>query len=129
MLPALIPLISSVLDRVLPDENSKAQATAELLKMQQQGDLQLSLAQIDVNKAEAQSSSVFVAGWRPAIGWICASAIGYQYVLHPLLTWFALNHGLSVPPSVPSDDLFELVMLMLGVAGLRSYEKIKGVTR
>lgn len=136
MWQALIPVASSLIERLFPDPKEAERAKLELLKMEQEGELQrlatakeLALGQIEVNKAEAQSGSLFIGGWRPAIGWLCAGAIGYQYILNPIAAWYAMNNGLTAPPSVPSDDLFELVMLMLGVAGLRTFEKFKGVAK
>jgi hypothetical protein len=129
MWQALIPLIGTVIDKVLPDETANLQAKAELIKMQQQGELQLLLGQQEINKAEAQNASVFVAGWRPAIGWICGTALAYQFLALPILTWYSIANGIPAPPDLATDYLFELVAAMLGIAGLRSYEKVKGVTR
>jgi hypothetical protein len=136
MWQALIPVASSLIERLFPDPKEAERAKLELLKMEQEGELQrlavskeLALGQVEINKAEAQTGNMFIGGWRPMIGWICAGAIGYQYIINPLVAWYAMNNGLTTPPSVPSDDLFELVMLMLGVAGLRTFEKFKGVAR
>ena len=98
-------------------------------------DQKTDLAQIEVNKVEAASSSVFVAGWRPAIGWIGAAAMAYQFLLYPLMLWgwtYFQGTGwipkeLQPPPVLEADQLWVVLSGMLGIAGLRSVEKVKGV--
>jgi len=86
------------------------------------------LAQLDVNKTEAANENVFVSGWRPAIGWVCAAALLYQYLLIPLAVWGTLWAGLHMPkPPMLDDHLWELMFGMLGMGGLRTVEKISGV--
>lgn len=81
-----------------------------------------------VNQAEAASGSVFVAGWRPFIGWVCGSGLAFQFLLAPLATWITQLCGYSVLfPTLDSATLMTLVMGMLGLGGLRTYEKINGV--
>ncbi|NOY63597.1 MAG: hypothetical protein GXP10_10705 [Gammaproteobacteria bacterium] len=90
--------------------------------------------QLDVNAAEAKHKSVFVAGWRPAIGWVGALAMLYQFVVYPLLTWLwaiaqakgYLPADLPAPPTLPADALWVVISGMLGVAGMRSFDKFKG---
>ena len=87
-------------------------------------------AQSKINEIEAASPSVFVAGWRPFIGWICGLGIFYQFVGHPLFIWIiAIAHLQISPPILDTEGLLGLVLAMLGVGTLRSYEKIKGVAR
>lgn len=98
-------------------------------------DQRLDIAQIEVNKAEAQHSSIFVAGWRPAIGWIGAAAMAYQFLLYPLLLWgWTWMQGigwipreLQPPPVLDADQLWVILSGILGIAGMRSFEKTKGV--
>ena len=93
------------------------------------------LAQIEVNKVEAASSSIFVSGWRPAIGWIGVAAMGYQFLAYPLFQWGwkwaqASNWipaGLEPPPVLDADQLWVILSGILGIAGMRSFEKTKGV--
>lgn len=93
------------------------------------------LAQMEVNKIEAAHGSLFVAGWRPAIGWIGAAALAYQFLLYPLLLWgMTLAQGyelfpdwVEAPPLLPTDALWVILSGMLGIAGMRSLDKIKGV--
>lgn len=100
-------------------------------------DQRTDLAQIGVNNTEAAHPSVFVAGWRPAIGWIGAAAMAYQFLLYPLLTWgWALAQanghlpvGMPPPPMLNADALWVILSGILGIAGMRSFEKTKGVAR
>lgn len=93
------------------------------------------LAQMEVNKIEAAHASLFVAGWRPAIGWIGAAALAYQFLLYPLLLWgMTIAQGyelfpdwIEAPPLLPTDALWVILSGMLGIAGMRSLDKIKGV--
>ena len=93
--------------------------------------------QLEVNQAEATSGSLFVAGWRPAIGWIGAAALSYQFLLYPLLVWVwsllqargVVPGDLRPPPMLDTDALWVVLSGMLGIAGLRSVEKVKGVAR
>ncbi|MGC2853967.1 3TM-type holin [Novispirillum sp. DQ9] len=130
LIPALAPLLGRILDQAIPDrdaaEKAKAEAEAGLAAALAAADA----AQVDLNRAEAAHASVYVAGWRPGIGWVCVAALGYQFLARPLLPWLAAVAGLDVPP-MPSLDamLWELVFGMLGMSGLRSIEKLKGVAR
>jgi len=131
MLPlAILELGAKLLERVIPDTEARAKAQAELLKASQDQDFQLALAQIEVNKVEAASSNWFVSSWRPAVGWICVCGLAYNFIIYPLMLWFASAfHAGFVPPPLFSENLMELVLGMLGLGGLRTVEKIKGVTK
>ena len=125
---ALLSFGTTLIDKFFPDPNQAAQAKATLLEMQTKGELDQMLGQLEINKAEASSSSTFVAGWRPAIGWVCALALAYQYLFKPLMTWGATVTGYTVPPMPGLDDnLWQLMRGMLGMGGLRTFEKINGV--
>lgn len=135
----LVGLLSNVLpgilDRVLPDPAKAAEAKIEMLKMVQAGefkqleaDLQLSLGQMEINKEEAKSETLFKSGWRPAVGWTCAGGLFYQILARPILGWVAQNlWGWSLPPSLEMDTLGTILFGMLGLGAYRSVEKIKGV--
>lgn len=86
------------------------------------------LAQLKVNETEARTGSLFIAGWRPSIGWVCSIALFYQFILYPLLLWanLAFKWGILSPPVLDTDGLFPLITGMLGMGGLRSFDKIKG---
>ena len=100
-------------------------------------DQRLDLAQIEVNKTEAQSASLFVSGWRPAIGWIGATSLAYQFLAYPMAMWAWtylqgvgwIPQELRPPPVMPSDQLWVILSGMLGIAGLRSVEKLKGAAQ
>lgn len=111
-----------IINKFIPDPTEKAKAEAEL-----RGDLKgWDAGQIAVNTAEAGNPNVFVSGWRPAIGWVCAFALAYTYILVPLGMWLAFVIGKPIPkPPALDGNLWELMFGMLGMAGLRSYEKIK----
>ena len=126
MIETIIGIGSKILDRVIPDKAERERAQAELIKMQVSGELSQLAGQLEVNKTEASHQSVFVAGWRPFIGWVCGVALAYQFILRPLISWLAPSMGYSIA-SMPGldDNLWELMFGMLGLGGLRSYEKIK----
>jgi hypothetical protein len=92
---------------------------------------ELALAQVEVNKAEAASNSVWKGGWRPFVGWVCGAAFAYHFVLQPLAIFGLAAYGMEVPP-LPNFDMGQLMtvlMGMLGLGGLRSFEKSKGVAK
>jgi hypothetical protein len=115
-----------IINKFVPDPQEKIKAEQALRDSLLASDK----GQLEVNKAEAASQHLFVAGWRPAIGWCCALALGFQYVVSPLVLWGGdlVGHPLPVPPKL-DDILWELMFAMLGMGGLRTYEKIKGVAR
>jgi hypothetical protein len=127
---AIVEIGARLLDKIIPDKAAREKAQAELLKAAQDQDFQLALGQIEVNKAEASHSSIFVAGWRPGLGWICVAGLAYNFVVYPLLGWAVVVTGSEfTPPPLMSDNLMELVLGMLGLGALRTAEKWKGVAR
>jgi len=121
----IIPIISAVSDiigRFVPDPVKKAEAQLAVMQLQMQPDL----AQIEINKQEAMSSSVFVAGWRPAIGWLCVIALGFAYVAVPLLTTFVPEAHI---PKFPMDEMINLVYALLGLGAMRTVEKVQGIRK
>lgn len=133
-----IDTVGGIISKVLPDRAAAAAATAQLQQMASAGQLQEELiqlqaitsAQSDINKTEAANPSVFVAGPRPAVMWVCVAALGYQYLLRPLWTGIALIAGHPIPtPGLPGldDNLYQLLWALLGLGAMRSYDKIKGV--
>jgi hypothetical protein len=126
----IITIGAKLLDKIIPDKDAREKAQADLLKAAQDQDFQKALAQIEVNKAEAQHSNLFVSGWRPAVGWTCVVGLVYNFIIYPLLLWFIAVTGSSIePPPMFSENLMELVLGMLGLGALRTYEKFKGVNR
>ena len=136
LLGPLFEIGKGLIDRLFPDPQAAAAAKLELFKMQQNGDLaalaaetDLAKGQLAVNAAEASSGSLFVSGWRPAVGWLCAAGLGYEFLLCPLLPWLltiALGHPVAALPDLPNETLMTLLFGMLGLGGLRTVEKVKG---
>lgn len=124
-----IEAVSRIIDRVLPDKAANDAAKLELLRMQTSGDFTLLGKQLDVNAEEAKSASLFVAGWRPFIGWVCGFALAYQYVLRPLSVSIAAAFDVGLPLVTLDDNLWELMFGMLGMGALRSWDKRKGVAQ
>lgn len=135
MLAALIPVIGTVIDKIFPNANEAAAAKLRLFELEQQGKLkeldaavQMSIAQLDVNKAEAASSDPYTSRWRPTVGYVIAFALGFQYIINPLILWGAKIWAPELtPPEIGLDEhLWELVSGMLGLAGWRTLDKVKG---
>ncbi len=128
-LPVLGAAAQKLLD-LIPDPNARAKAAEEYQKALLDMAARAESEQREINKAEAASASLFVAGWRPAIGWVCALALGFQYLLRPLFGWAAGVWWPQLPPLPGLDsNLWELMFGMLGLGGLRSFEKAKGVAK
>lgn len=132
---------SKLIDKLIPDPEAKAKAQAELIKAQSDGSLaeltlgiQAQQQQTDVNKIEAASSSLFVSGWRPAIGWVCAASLATQFIGAPALAFTSslvgAAFGWHIPaPPVPPEwtQLTPILMGMLGLGAMRTVEKKAGV--
>ena len=87
-------------------------------------------AQLEVNKVEAAHPNIFVSGWRPAVGWLCAAGLGWAFVGAPIAAWILILVSPGTPlPTIQSENLLELVLAMLGLGGLRSFEKIRNAAR
>lgn len=120
---ALIGPVTGLLDKFIEDKDQKNAIAHELATMAERHSQELLKGQLEVNKVEAAHKSLFVAGWRPAIGWICGIALLYSTILSPILDiWFTV-------PVVNTSLLQTVLMGMLGLGAMRSYEKTKGVQR
>jgi len=131
MISALIGPVTGLLDKFIPDADEKARIAHELATMGEKHAQEALLAQLEINKAEAASGSVFKGGWRPAVGWVCASAFAYHFVLQPILLFVVALTGTALP-TLPEFDMSTLLPVlggMLGIGGLRSYEKKQGLTK
>jgi hypothetical protein len=127
---AALDLGSRIIDRLWPNADEANKAKLELFKLQQAGELAEITAQLKVNEIEAANPSLFVSGWRPAVGWICASALAMQFVAAPIGTWVAALAGHPVVfPNLDMGTLLTLLGGMLGLGGLRTFEKVNGVAR
>ena len=129
------------IERIWPDPAKRAEELRKLEELRQRGDLerlkahvQLMLGQLKVNQAEARHKSLFVAGWRPWIGWVGGVALGWQFIAYPMLTWaWALLQARGIvpaemppPPVLDTGPLFALITAMLGIGAMRSYDKRNG---
>jgi len=131
MLNILLPLISTVIDRVIPDKNGAEKAKQAIEAELIANATQLNLAQADTNKIEAAHRTVWVAGWRPFIGWVCGVAMAWHFVGVPLIMFLAAWSG-TVIPELPVFDMSSLMTVLMGLLGLgsmRTFEKMKGLTK
>jgi len=125
-------VVTTVLERWIPDKNARAEAAEELQKSILEACTNQDKEQLEVNKVEAAHASVFVAGWRPSVGWVCSFAMAWQYVLCPMLTWalsvYSTYSGKTLPalPQLDTTQMMTVLLGMLGLGGLRTYEKIRG---
>jgi hypothetical protein len=123
MLDKLIGPVTGLLDKFIPDKDQANALAHEISTMAERHAQELAKGQLAVNKVEAAHKSLFVSGWRPAIGWICGFALMYSTILAPILgIWF------TVPP-VDSSLLTSVLMGMLGLGAMRTVEKTKSVAR
>jgi hypothetical protein len=131
LLTTLIEPATKLLDKVIEDKDQKAKLAHELATMADRLAHEQNLAQIQVNREEASSGSLFKGGWRPCIGWICGIAFGYHFVLQPVIVFIVAMIGMEIPdlPKFDMNTLLTVLGGMLGIGGLRSYEKSKGLTK
>lgn len=132
--------IGAIIDSVGKVASDLITTDKERIELQLEGkriDQATDLAQMEVNKAEAQNQNLFVSGWRPAVGWVGAAAMAYQFLLYPLLVWAwvwlqaeqIVPKEVSPPPMLDTEALWVILSGMLGIAGMRSFEKTRGVAR
>ncbi len=129
ILGSVFELGKNLIDRFIPDKTEAARVEAEFLRMAAEGELKQVIAQLEINAREAQHASIWVAGWRPFFGW--AGGVGFVYATigQPVLAWWSAMKGLPPPPVLNLDLLWVVVTGMLGIGGLRTLEKTKGVSR
>ena len=131
MITSLIEPVTGLLDKFIEDKDQKAKLAHEIATMGEKHAQQLALAQIEVNKAEASSGSFFKGGWRPFVGWTCGIAVAYHFVIQPLLIFIFSYAGIE-PPDLPEFQMNTLLTVLgglLGIGGLRTYEKQKKLTK
>lgn len=129
LLPFL-PVIERIFDRVIPDPVKSAEAKAKLLELQQAGELEnlkaelsRDLAQIEINKIEAASEGKYKSYWRPTVGWMGVIGLGYATIVQPLLAWICILAGVPMPPSIDANVLMTVLGGILGIGGMRSWER------
>ena len=125
----ILDIGKSLIERWFPDPEKARAAEAEFLRMAAEGELKQVIAQLEINAREAAHPSVWVAGWRPFFGW--AGGVGFVYATigQPLLAWVAAIKGLPAPPSLNLELLWVVITGMLGIGGLRTFEKSRGVSK
>ena len=130
MLQALIGPVTGLLDKFIEDKDQKAKLAHEIATMAEKHAHEANMGQIEINKAEASHRSVFVAGWRPFVGWTCGVALAWHFVLAPLTIFVCTYAGVELP-ELPTFDMSSLltVLMMLGLGGLRTFEKAKGLAK
>lgn len=132
MNPALLPLIqlgSTLIEKFIPNKAEQARAEVEFLKMIQEGELKVVLAQLEINAKEAAHPSVWVSGWRPFVGWTCGLGLAYQSIIHNILEWVSTAYQLPIPPKPDTETLIYVLSALLGVGALRTYEKKTGLVK
>ena len=123
---SVIGVAGKVLDKFVEDKDLKTKLTHELKSQV----VSLDLAQAQTNLEQAKHPSIFVAGARPAIMWICAFGLGWQFVFQPVAVWCIAVSGIDVVlPIIETEGLMSLTLALLGLGGMRSFEKSKGIQR
>lgn len=128
---AVSTLADSAIKRIWPDATEIEKAKLAQLSQELQNQFNLVMGQLDINKAEAASTSLFVSGWRPAVGWICGFALGYSAIIEPFARFTAvvvIGYEGQFPP-VNTDITLQILGGLLGLAGLRTFDKSKGAAR
>ena len=130
LVSSILPVASEVIDRLVPDKNAAAKAKTEMQKALVDAETAGILGNLEINKIEAASRSVWVSGWRPFIGWSCGFAMLYAYVAQPILTFGLTQAGYLIDlPRVELGEMMPVLLGMLGLGGMRSFEKLKGLTK
>jgi len=124
-------LVKTGLDKFFPDADTELKGKLEAAATQINNEYQVQIAQLDINKTEAASSSMFVAGWRPFVGWACGFALAYAAILEPVLRFVAMVifAYTGAFPVIDTNITMQILTGLLGLAGMRSFEKHKGVTK
>jgi len=127
----LVGPVTGLLDKVIEDKDQKAQLAHEIATMSDNHAQQALMGQLEINKAEAASGSLFKGGWRPFIGWVCGVAFAYHFVLQPLIVFGVSAAGVDIPelPEFDMGSLMTVMMGMLGLGGMRSIEKLKKIEK
>ena len=122
--------VTGLLDKFIEDKDQKNKLAHEISTMAERHAQELAKGQLEINKAEAQRRNIFVAGWRPFIGWTCGVAMAYNYVIHPIMIFvLAQLDYLVALPALDLGEMMPVLMGMLGLGGLRSFEKYKGISK
>lgn len=129
LLGPIFEIGKTLLERFVPDPEKKAQAEMELIRMAADGELKQVIAQLEINAREAAHPSVFVAGGRPFFMWVGGFAFAYATIIQPMLAWYGAAKGWPAPPDINSDLLWVVITGLLGIGGLRTFEKVQRVSK
>ena len=131
LLPAVLPLVKDVIGAFLPEDPKKRAEAERKIEAQLTEHLaKIDIAQLEINKTEAAHRSIFVAGWRPFIGWSCGVSLAWSYICQPILTFALVQAGYGVElPALDMSQMMPVLMGMLGLGGLRTFEKYKSVSK
>ena len=130
ILGTLLEPATKILDKVIEDKDQKNALAHEIATMAERHAQELAKGQLEVNKAEAAHKSLFVAGWRPFIGWICGVAMLANFLLIPMANFVLdLSGSTNTIPLIELETMMPVLMGMLGLGAMRSYEKVKKVSR
>jgi hypothetical protein len=130
-IPQMVTTIGGIVNKFIPDRDQQAKIQAELSMKLMDMEATMAKAQTDINSVEAQSSNIFVSGWRPCVGWVCAVAFAWQFVIQPFFSFAYTLYTKQPAPVVALDhDALNTVLFgLLGLGGFRSWEKVKGVSK
>jgi len=128
-IPLIGPIIEKIVDRVLPGDSEEAR----LRKIEIEAGIikelsAMNLGQLEINKVEAASDSLFKSGWRPTVAWMGVFGLGWS-IFNPLISYGLVSQGLDPLPTFQSNELITILMALLGMGGYRTYEKYKGIIR
>ena len=131
LLPSILPTVTNVIGRFLPEDKEKRAAAEREIEKQLATHLaKIDLAQLEINKQEAAHRNIFVSGWRPFIGWSCGIAMCYAYIIQPITVFILAQTGNLVDlPTLDLSEMMPVLLGMLGLGGLRSFEKYKKVSK
>ena len=122
-----IEAVGNIADDLITSDEERLRAELASMELQQRP----AIEQARITRTEAAHRTMFVAGWRPAVGWVCAIGLFYHFILRPLIVWgiIAFNPEMRIPPNIDYSSLMTLVLSLCGLGGLRTYEKLKGVSK
>ena len=130
MIDLLVGPVSSLLEKVVPDKNQAAKLAHEIATMSERHHQELMKSQLEVNKVEAAHSSIFISGWRPAVGWCCVFGMMGNYMVIPFTNFVLALLEIDVTvPLIDTATMMPVLMGMLGLGAMRTYEKKSGVNR
>jgi hypothetical protein len=131
MLQALIGPVTGLLDKFIEDKDQKNKLAFDLATMADNHAQELAKGQLAINAEEAKSRNIFVSGWRPSVGWCCSLALFAHFLVFPTMDVVTAYMGIEAVayPSFDMDSLMTVLLGLLGLGGMRSFEKAKGLTK